>query len=915
MSVIFHVHVGDRETVLDVWEESKHPRGQPENAGEFAEVGTSAPSVGTPTVVFRAGNRPILTNRNAGSAYAVAQHLQQRQDVFGPKAGEVPEFIHAHEVTLHEPAGKYEYLNGASGTEHNVGHMASGAMSFGSAGYTDKLLTSVPTSEVLDWLKEHGVYDFDDAGWLLGARAIREVMANHGVAFHSGGATFASPSVTDLDLPGATKALSGKRQAAFEEAARDVDNALGIEEPNEDAVVGAWADGAENSTMMYSPSASLEQLRVSAAMKGLLGNQKAVLVFHNDPAGLKLLYHAYVPGDLATIHRELLACGIVNHTLAPAGNGADVYVADLDGSAGPGLSEFATKRGVKFRGEHGTGEFIGAENYDGTTDAEQRAEGAAAFERTIAGSKLAGLGGSAAEVWGRLRDRWAGKIAGTQDRRVVVLVGSRDEAAWLHEGRKPTGPEGGQWTKGGGGGGAAGATQARKGGVVLHIHRGETPAGEPPVGAAGHAAKPALTGSRGHPATISSRVVTAKRSTVNSQATYTQTGLEAMKQDPASFRASMELLKNPTMYPYFRQLHGHPDEIAEQALGQMVSNIKYVYANAPPLTRQFGREWYRQENKAAQREAARTGLPLASVAGAYAALSPQRDWNMNVFLSEAVIHAVMEEEKTPWSDAMSQTGERIAQTTALKALLARIGGKTLGELQLPAEKALWIRTWEQSRTPEQRYYRLFRPDGKLGDWARNNDGTKATPTWGSIAQIANAIKSVESGGDREIISEAMGDANKVRSFYNNILDPDSPNGDITADTHAIGVSFLDAIGGSTAPVMHGLGTSPEAAKHPPGWKAAPSPAGTGVKGLYGLHAEAYRRAAKDLGVLPDEVQSLVWEAKRGLFEHMPAGAKAAIHKTWESFHKGEIEFPQAQAQVVAQAGGWKEPDWVREPRD
>jgi hypothetical protein len=454
--------------------------------------------------------------------------------------------------------------------------------------------------------------------------------------------------------------------------------------------------------------------------------------------------------------------------------------------------------------------------------------------------------------------------------------------------------------------------------TTVHIHGpepGGTPAPARGSSNAGAAAKPALVGSKGHPATISSRVVTAKRSAENSQQTYTQTGLAAMKSDPESFATSMALLKDAKMYPYFRGLHGSPDQIAEQALGQMVKNIKYVFTHAPPLTRQFGREWYREENKRAQQMAKQTGLPLASVAGAYAALSPQRDWNMNVFLSEAVIHAMTKEQKTPWSEAMSQTGERIAQTTALKALLARVKGKTLGELKLPAEKALWVRLWEQSRPPEQRYYRLFRPDGKLGDWARKNDGGKATPTWGSIAQIANAIQSIESGGDREIISDAMGDANKVRSFYNNILDPDSPNGDITSDTHAVGVSLLDALGGSTAPVMHGLGTTPPAGSHPVGWKSAPSPNKTGVKGLYGLHAEAYRRAAKDLGALPDEVQSLTWEAKRGLFDHMPAGARAAIHRTWEAYHRGEIEFDDAQAQVVRQAGGWKEPDWVREPRD
>ena len=43
----------------------------------------------------------------------------------------------------------------------------------------------------------------------------------------------------------------------------------------------------------------------------------------------------------------------------------------------------------------------------------------------------------------------------------------------------------------------------------------------------------------------------------------------------------------------------------------------------------------------------------------------------------------------------------------------------------------------------------------------------------------DAVKALESGGNREVISEAMGKQHKVRSFYNNILDPHSPNGDVT----------------------------------------------------------------------------------------------------------------------------------------
>ena len=58
--------------------------------------------------------------------------------------------------------------------------------------------------------------------------------------------------------------------------------------------------------------------------------------------------------------------------------------------------------------------------------------------------------------------------------------------------------------------------------------------------------------------------------------------------------------------------------------------------------------------------------------------------------------------------------------------------------------------------------------------------------WNSNVMIKNAIIALESNGDKAIISGALGDAHKVRSFYNNIVDPNSKNGDVTIDTHAVG---------------------------------------------------------------------------------------------------------------------------------
>jgi hypothetical protein len=251
----------------------------------------------------------------------------------------------------------------------------------------------------------------------------------------------------------------------------------------------------------------------------------------------------------------------------------------------------------------------------------------------------------------------------------------------------------------------------------------------------------------------------------------------------------------------------------------------------------------------------------------------------------------------------------------MKHLVALARGKSLEDLDTPLLKGVWVRMWDEAKPKQEQLVRLFRPDGEPGDYMRTDKGKPQKAQWGGFNTIANAIQAYTSGGDRSIISDAMGAQNKVRSFYNNILDPTSDNGDLTVDTHAIGAALMDALGGSTAPVSHGLGTGLQKKHQPAGYRTAPSPATTGVAGLYGLYAEAYRRAAKDLGMRPLELQSLTWEAKRALFEHMPAGGRGAVHKAWDDFHAGKGTFEEAREAAVKAAGGFKEPDWTRAAQD
>ena len=150
--------------------------------------------------------------------------------------------------------------------------------------------------------------------------------------------------------------------------------------------------------------------------------------------------------------------------------------------------------------------------------------------------------------------------------------------------------------------------------------------------------------------------------------------------------------------------------------------------------------------------------------------------------------------------------------------------------------------------------------------------------------INNAIRCLTSGGDRDVISNALSEAHKVRSFYNNILDPASPNMDVTCDTHAIGAAWLRPLGNGSTEVAQGLGTGLMKNARPPGYEPAGGSSVRGLSGLYALYATAYRETAKELGVLPRELQSILWEEKIRIFKNQSEATKDKVDELWRKFN-------------------------------
>ena len=441
------------------------------------------------------------------------------------------------------------------------------------------------------------------------------------------------------------------------------------------------------------------------------------------------------------------------------------------------------------------------------------------------------------------------------------------------------------------------------------------------------------------------QIATANMTSVKAdKSVYKQPSVAAMmgegEKDPKNaklydenFKSDIALFHNANFYPNFREseLKGTVKEQADAIVKNMTSNLVFLYNHATEEVRAGGLLWYEGANKMAAALAEKYSLPLAAVVGTIAKLSPNKNWDQNVELAHRILEIYSTKQDYKYDEEMTAQAPTIwsvknignkepteetknSQTYKDKVALYQsyqdgIRDKTLGELKgEPVLQAAWIKTYDIAHNPQN--YRQFLPSGQLGDLVRNTPRKAGEPgapsklVWQSTPLLADAIKALESKGNRDTLSDLMGEGHKVRSFFNNILDPHSPNHDVTVDTHAVGAALLSAIGASSVPVNHNFGLTPEKKDQPKGWTSASGSAITGLSGTYGLYADAYRAAAKQLGVEPLQVQAVVWEAKRDVLATGRATlgapsdkAVAEIGQTWRDYHDEKISQAQAQERV------------------
>lgn len=408
------------------------------------------------------------------------------------------------------------------------------------------------------------------------------------------------------------------------------------------------------------------------------------------------------------------------------------------------------------------------------------------------------------------------------------------------------------------------------------------------------------------------------------------------------------------------------------------SNLLWLHDKVPDTIRERSKLWYDGALKITERSSELYGVTKRQFAAVLATQSPQKDWFENVSLAERITSIFKRFQGHTWDDKMTGASARVlkqeelaemsegvgdeldvdaapitpskfiagkargmvrrsnggltyeqalAKATAAQdeknrknqARLDKIKGKRLDELYDDLDIAMWVRVFDAAH--HSPHYSVVSPEG---NFVGTRTGKKGAPTrirWGTFAAVAKSI-SVLKDGSIENISQRLGAEHKIRNFYNNIIAPNDPAGYVTMDTHAIAADMVSPFSGNSEPVAHNFGM-----------RGVPGSSVYGMSGTYPIHGEGYTRAAAERGVLPREMQSITWEAIRGLFTAPFKASKAtgpngvthtaAINAMWGAYRNGSKTIDETRQEIldyVKKVTNRTEeeiftPEWARSPSE
>ena len=373
------------------------------------------------------------------------------------------------------------------------------------------------------------------------------------------------------------------------------------------------------------------------------------------------------------------------------------------------------------------------------------------------------------------------------------------------------------------------------------------------------------------------------------------------------------------------------------AVDTMVGNLRFLWDASAPEVRDRARQWYVGGHRIAQELADTQGISLNQAAAVIAVNSPQKDWNINISLAQrAVVIAEDAESRnrffTPKLFEHYVERATVAAEVRAETIRKRSGGAGAArylENKVAAlardREVMFNRRWRtldvagQARllraideTENDPGFNIYSPEGDVVRPATVQAGTPASIIWSAYATIENTIAILDNGTIANI-DVALGDQHKGRSFFANIADPTNPNA-VTIDTHSVAASHLSPFGATTVEVKRTLSGAGEGSSRS---------AQTGLSGFSAVVGEAHFQLAATLSgelgetVLPREVQSVTWEAVRGLFsrgQKQDAGFVAGIAGLWVDWQGGKIGTGEELRDAISSAaGGVRPPDWADTP--
>jgi hypothetical protein len=326
----------------------------------------------------------------------------------------------------------------------------------------------------------------------------------------------------------------------------------------------------------------------------------------------------------------------------------------------------------------------------------------------------------------------------------------------------------------------------------------------------------------------------------------------------------------------------------------MSQNLLALYDTLTPEFVKNSKEWYVGANRMANAIADKYDMTVEQIGGIIAALSPQNDWFNNVSVAERTIEIMTKYADTKLTQDIVDRAVRYNSddkgrpnefAKTLIDLFDKIGEVSINEAQNKNDgtfiQVAILRAFDQA---------INSPKVAMTDPTGAFFGFDTTPVrWSPTSDVSKAIN-IFRNGDVKNINENLGNGNKVRNFYNNIVDPNSKTPYVTADTHALSAALNSPISANDA---SGFGL----------FNGSLEPS-------YALVKEAYIRAAEIAGILPREMQSITWEAQRiGINDKNRTGAKKQELFNYISESRNNKATPYERATELIARNRSSDPNW------